>query len=275
MASVANRTVGLILFALASGAAAQQIAISKVDQMPNMPAVYQMRNWKQVAANYDAFVFDFTKTGSYLPLIWWDNTKINFPRTGFGMPSYVGRFGQTGANGHEAINCMGGVIGATLSGIDKSSQNGYNWVLMEENYFNSANGQNLYLNNIGGVSGGSFWYDALPSVLFYQLNYLYPNTGNFSGEFITTADRWYNALVAMGAQVTPWTLPNLNHTAFAFASMSPVDNGVWKENDAGAAIGWVEYMAYMPGGAWNTLNHRAPTRSMTCCWCFRLTWRPG
>lgn len=230
------------------GASAAQVDIPRVNLMPNMPSPYQMRNWQQVARDYDAFVFDFTKTGQYLPLIWWDNTKINFNRTGFGMPSYVGRFGQTGANGHESINCMGAVISATLAGIDKSNQNGYNWVLMQENYFNSANGQNLYLNNIGGTTGGTFWYEVLPSVLFYQLNYLYPNTGDFNSEFITTADRWYDACVAMGGVISPWTLPNFYWTAFNFSTMSGVYNGSWRENDAAAVIGWVEYMAYIKTG---------------------------
>ncbi len=71
---------------------AVQISIPKVDQMPNMPSPYQMRDWQQVARNYDAFIFDFSKSGTYLPLIWWDTTHYGGNPTGFGMPSYVGRF---------------------------------------------------------------------------------------------------------------------------------------------------------------------------------------
>ncbi len=225
-----------------------QIDIERVQQMPNIPSPYIMRDWKQVAIDYDAFVFDFTKTGDYLPLIWWDTSQVNFHRDGFGMPSYVGRFDQTGGTAHESINCMGAVLGATLVGIDKSNQNGYNWVLMEENYFSSVNGENLYLNNLWGDTGYTFWYETLPSILFYQLAYYYPGIGDMDSEFIITANRWYDACVAMGGNTNPWTVPNFNHTAFDFDTMTPYDNGVWLEPDAPAAIGWVEYMAYVKLG---------------------------
>lgn len=239
--------ISLLVLMITAASGQQQIAISKIDQMPNMPSPYQMRDWKQVSEQFDAFVFDFGKTGQYLPLIWWDTTPTNL-RTGFGFGSYVGSFVQTSGTAHESVCTMGAVLGATLAGIDKSNQNGYNWVLMLENYFSSSNGENLYLNNIGGHTGGSFWYETLPSILFYQLNYYYPNTGNFNSEFITTADRWYDACVAMGGKTSPWTLPNFNWTAFRFSDMTPVYNGSWRENDAPAAIGWVEYMAYVKTG---------------------------
>jgi hypothetical protein len=49
-----------------------------------------MRDWKKVARDYDAFVFDFNKKGDYLPLIWLDKSRINYPFDGFGIYSYVG-----------------------------------------------------------------------------------------------------------------------------------------------------------------------------------------
>jgi hypothetical protein len=220
-----------------------QIAIPVVEEMPNHPSPYQMRDWKQVAIDYDNFVFDFTKTGDYLPLIWWDTSRVNFDRDMFGLPDYVGSYFQTGGIAHGAVNCMGAVVGATLAGVDKSDQNGYNWVLMEENYFNSANGENLYLNGNNGDTGNDFWFDILPSMLFYQLAYYYPGTGNFDSEFVTTADRWYDACVGMGGETSPWTVPNFNHTAFDFDTMTPYD-GAWTQPDASAAIGLIEYWAY-------------------------------
>ena len=225
-----------------------QIAIPRVEEMPNHPSPYEMRDWKQVAIDYDNFVFDFTKTGDYLPIIWWDDSQVNFPRTGFGMPSYVGSYFQTQGTAHESINTMGAVLGATLAGIDKSDQNGYNWVLMLENYFGLYDNENLYLNNLYGDTGGSFWYEILPSILFYQLADYYPGTGNMDSEFVTTADRWYDACVAMGGNANPWTVPNFNYTAFDFDTMTPVYNGLWYEADASAAFGWIEYMAYVKLG---------------------------
>jgi hypothetical protein len=243
----------ILAFTAAIGSAvAAQISIPKVDQMPNSPNPYQMRDWQQVAGQFDAFVFDFGKTGQYLPVPWWDTTHYGGNPTGFGMPSYIGRPDQIGGTAHESICTMGAVLGATLAGIDKSNQNGDNWVLMLQNYYSST--EMLYLNNIGGTTGGSFWYETLPSILFYQLNYYYPNTGNFNSDFVTTADRWYAACVAMGGKTSPWTLPNFNWTAFRFSDMTPVYNGVWYEKDAAAAIGWVEYMAYVKTGDARYLN---------------------
>ena len=48
---------------LFSFAPAQQITIPRIEQMPNMPSPYLMRNWKQVAIGYDSLVFDFGRTG--------------------------------------------------------------------------------------------------------------------------------------------------------------------------------------------------------------------
>ncbi|MDO8550685.1 MAG: hypothetical protein Q7S39_11125, partial [Ignavibacteria bacterium] len=38
---------------------AQQISINRIDQMPNTPSPYEMRDWKQVAIGYDNFIFNF------------------------------------------------------------------------------------------------------------------------------------------------------------------------------------------------------------------------
>ena len=51
---------------------AQQIAIPRIDQMPDLPSPYLMRDWKQVAVDYDNLIFDITKSGTHLPV-----TKIS------------------------------------------------------------------------------------------------------------------------------------------------------------------------------------------------------
>jgi len=40
---------------------AQQISIPRIDLMPNKPSPYVMREWKQVALDYDDFVFNTEK----------------------------------------------------------------------------------------------------------------------------------------------------------------------------------------------------------------------
>ena len=137
---------------------AQQINIDRIEQMPNLPQPYQMRNWKQVASGYDSLVFNFDITGQYLPLVWLDSAGVNYPQhPSFGLYSAVGVFPP---GSKEAINVLPAVISASLVGIDKSYQNGINWVLMCEEFFNNRPDENVYLNNPVTSSGGDWWYDA-------------------------------------------------------------------------------------------------------------------
>lgn len=233
----------LALVLLTSAAFAEQLVIGPIEQMPNFPQPYQMRDWKQVARDFDALVFDPNKQGEYLPLIWFDQRKHDFNEPTFAMPAYVGHYAQA-QNAWDTITCLGAVSSATLAGIDKSNQQGKNWVAMCQNYFCKSNGQNIYLNNVGGQTGGSFWYELFPNILFYRIYYHYPTVGDMTSQFTIVADRWYEACVKMGGSEEPYAIPDFNHTAFNFATMQPVDNGVWKEADSAAAIAWIEYMAY-------------------------------
>ncbi len=111
-----------LLFSIAS---AQQITINRIEQMPNAPSPYRMRDWKQVAKGYDSLVFDFNRAGTYLPLGRIVTNNVNYPNhNSFGLHSYVG---TNSPNGREAINCLPAVVGATLADIDKSNQNGLNY----------------------------------------------------------------------------------------------------------------------------------------------------
>ncbi|MBU1063918.1 hypothetical protein KKC74_03815 [bacterium] len=69
----------------------EQINIGRVEQMPNLPSPYLMRNWKQVTLGYDSLVFDLDRTGQYLPLIWINTNTINYPRHGKSISIKNGR----------------------------------------------------------------------------------------------------------------------------------------------------------------------------------------
>ena len=204
----------ILVVALASAALAAttaQVAIDRIEQMPGNPTPYILRDWKRVARDYDAFIFDFTKTGENLPLPWWDRTRLNFERDVIGLPSYVGTPFQTSANAHESINTAAAVVGATLVGINKANQNGQNWVLQQENYLNKANGQNLFLNLTATTSGQSFWYEIFPHILFYQLVDLYPGIGTMDNEMLDTANLWYQCALDLGGKNGA---ANFDHTAY-------------------------------------------------------------
>lgn len=235
----------IVLLMLPCFAYAQQIAINRIDRMPNRPAPYLMRNWKQVALGYDSMVFNFDLTGEYLPLIRWNTSPVNYPaHNSFTLHTAVGTMDPTIG---EGINVLPAVISASLVGIDKSNQNGVNWVLMCEEFFNRRASENVYLNNPDGKSGSDWWYDTMPNIFFYQLYDMYPGTGDFEYQFRMVADRWFEAVRRMGGGTAPWQKPFMNYRAWSLSTMTPLAEGV-KQPEAAGAIGWLLYQAYVETG---------------------------
>ncbi len=237
--------ITMLLIQVNSAVSQQQLSIPRVELMPNLPAPYLMRDWQNVAVAYDDFVFDFGLSGHYLPLIFWRSQPVNYPgHPSFGLHTVVG---TTAPSSGEAINVLPAVIGATLAGIDKSSQNGYNWVLMCEEFFNRRPEENVYLNHPSAASGSDWWYDTMPNVFFYQLYDLYPHTGDFDYQFTTVADRWLEAVAAMGGSTTPWTKPYMNYRGWYLSSMTANSYGV-RQPEAAGAIAWLLYNAFRETG---------------------------
>lgn len=219
-----------------------QITIDRIEVMPNIPSPYLMRDWKNVAIGYDSFVFDSAKDGDYLPLIFIGNEGVNYPQNkNFGLNTYVGTFSNNNA---EAINVLPAIIGASLAGVDKSNQDGMNWVLMSQDFFNSRAEENVYLNNWSGTSGTDWWYDIMPNVYFYQINALYPGVGDSEYQFKSIADQWLKAVTFMGGNDKPWEVPVMNYRAWSLSTMTPLSSGVI-EPEAAGGIAWLLYNAYV------------------------------
>lgn len=243
--SAAFFSLFLLLFAQLSLAQPGQIALPRVEQMPSQPAPYLLRDWRQVAQRYDSFVYDVKKTGQYLPLSALGGAGVNYPQnSAFRLHTYVG---TNSPLGNEAINVLPSLVGATLVGADKRNQFGQNWLLMSQDFFNKANGENLYLNNAGASSGNDWWYDMMPNLFFYQLYDLYPTLGEANLQFVTIADRFLEAVRTMGGSDAPWEPAYMNYRAFKFKTQQPNPNGV-KEPEAAGAFAWVLYNAYRQTG---------------------------
>ncbi|MBI1225788.1 MAG: T9SS type A sorting domain-containing protein [Bacteroidetes bacterium] len=239
-------SVLLVAFFIATNAQTPQITIPRIEQMPNEPSPFNVRDWDVVAMKYDSFVYDINKTGQYLPLVTLQTAGVNYPQNpAFGLHTYVG---TNSPNGKEAVNILPSLVGATLNGIDKTNQYGRNWVLMSQDFFNKNNGELIYGNNPGANSGGDWWYDMIPNIYFYQLYDLYPNLGGDEDyQFTTIADRFTQAVRAMGGHDAPWQQADMNHRAWSFLQMLPNDNGV-KEPEAAGAYAWVLYNAWKETG---------------------------
>ncbi|MBI2417604.1 MAG: T9SS type A sorting domain-containing protein [Ignavibacteriales bacterium] len=234
-----------LLLALTIVAQAQQITIQRIEAMPSFPQPYLMRDWKQVAKGYDSLVFNQSAAGQYLPLIFLNSQGINYPAHGFlGLHTYVG---TNNTNATEAINVLPAIVGASLSGINKRNQNGKDFVLQAEDYFNKRPQENVYLNSQVASSGDDWWYETMPNIYFYQMQALYPHVGDFDFQFTSVAERWTQAVNAMGASATPWKLPDMRYRAWNLSTMTPLIGGVI-EPEAAGAIGWILNRAFMQTG---------------------------
>ena len=212
---------------------AAESPISRVEKMPNLPQPYQMRDWRQVTLDYLDFVLDFERRGEHLPLVGWRDGS----HTMVTLPSYVGSHG-----GPESINIMGAIVSGELVGLNMRRYHGQDWVAMCENYFHAADG--TFSNVLDGSTGGSFWYDLLPNVLFYQVCDLSSGDAESDKLLLRTAEKWYDACVVLGGRSDPLALPNFDHTGFNIHTMSPFDSGNRIEPDGAAGIAWLEYMAW-------------------------------
>jgi hypothetical protein len=210
-----------------------QTMIPRVERMPNLPQPFAMRDWTQLTRDYLDLVFDFAQHGEHLPLVGW----LDEGRTMVSFPSYVG-----GPKEPEAVNYLAAVISGALVGLDMRKHRGHDWVTFGTNFFNAEEG--VYVNRPRGGTGGSFWYDVFPNVLFYQLEDLYPGNPARGQQALTVALKWHEACVALGGRTDPLALPNFDHTGLDLKTMKPVEMGRI-EPEGAAGIAWLEYMAWL------------------------------
>lgn len=211
--------------------------------MPNLPTPFAMCDWKRIARDYDALVFDHAASGELLPLIWDDPTG---EAPGFGLYT-IPRHPMQGPNGHleyhEAINCMAAVVGASLVGIDKRQQDGRDYVGMCLRYFwpRESGGGDLFTNIVAHFAGAysptrSMWYFLFPNMLASMLVDLYPSHGDLDDCVRRSADRIAGMVPAL--ETGEW------YKGFDFAAAEAVAGHPFVKGDATAGVAWIELMAW-------------------------------
>jgi len=229
------------------GTPVAQQQLARIDAMPSLPQPLEVIDWHGLARAYDSTVYDFDATGAHWPLVWWDSTRRNFDQPVVGLYTAMGdaRQGAHHHRGmfHESLATMGGVLGATLVGIDKRHQNGLNYVSMLRNYFNRENRWNIMMNNtapevalLGGGYGRDWWYDVYPNMLFYAIYDRYPEEAGFDTLARRIAEQFYKADSVLDG--------NYSHTFFNYAEMAPESNWICAQEDAAGGHAWVLYAAY-------------------------------
>ena len=224
-----------------------QVSIDRIEQMPSMPSPYKIIDWKQKAVDFDQFAFDFNTKLPSGPVIWIDTNQRNMPQVTFGIYTAIQdvRQGVLHNKGefHESLNSLAAILGAGLIGIDKTNQDGYNYVKMTQNYFNTENGWNIMMNNtypevglLGGGYGRDWWYDVFPNALFYAVCDVFPAVENADNIQHTIAEQFFKADSILNG--------NYDYSFFDYNKMQGVVNHIPLQQDAAGGHGYVLYSAY-------------------------------
>ena len=236
----------------------KQVSISRIDQMPNLPEPYKILDWRKKALDFDAYVFNFDTRICGNPVIWLDSAQRNIPQTTFGLYTAVNdsRQGPKNNNGefHESLNSLAALLGGGLVGIDKTSQNGYNYVKMVQNYFNSDNGWNIVMNNtcpevalLGGGYGRDWWYDVFPNVLYYAVCDVFPG--------VSGADSIQHVIAEQFCKADSVLNGNYDYSYFDYSQMKGMVNNIPLQQDAAGGHAYVLYAAYKKFGDPPYLQH--------------------
>ncbi len=233
------------------GIPVKQLNLQRVDQMPDLPQPLQIIDYQKLALLFDSTVYDFNARGDFWPLVWKDSSNKNFSQMVVGLYTAIGDVRQGPAHNkgmfHEALATMGGVMGATLVGIDKSNRQNLDYVGMLKNYFNKETGWDIMMNNtcpevalLGGGYGRDWWYDVYPNVLFYAICDQYPRQPDFDDIARSIAEKFFKADSILNG--------NYDYSYFDYGKMKPMKNPICAQPDAAAGHAWVLYSAYKKFG---------------------------
>lgn len=201
-----------------------------------VPGDYAWFDYTAAALAYDSLLFGKGTEENldipFTPLLWKDETNSTF-----GFAAYVGD-GRNGSDGaQEGVATIAAVLSGTLMGIDKTNQDGNNYVEQLHAYFSEE--EQIILNNPGGNSQSvSMWYMLYPTILFAKVSEQYPRETLIREDILAAMDSWYEAYRIMKSTGT------FEYTGFDFTAMQPYENGIWKEPDCAAGIAVLLYSGY-------------------------------
>lgn len=184
----------------------EQVSNATVSGFPTspQPVAATSFDWAQRAKDFDAFVYDWVDRGSYTT-IEEDTSALNMPEgsTTFKMPAYYGDIrvhGEEGDGNQEAVTQIASVVGATLVGIDKSDQDGRDYVDMLRTFYHPDLGvaKDTPTSSPDAPGSRSMWYTTVSNVLYYMLGDQYPDSTDMTGILRSIADQYYEMLQSVG-----------------------------------------------------------------------------
>lgn len=219
------------------------------------PALPGGTDWRQRALDYDSFVYDWDATGEGYPTILADTTHLNTDSDTYKVPVYYADT-RIETDGHqEALNQIASVVGATLVGVDKSTQDGRDYVSMLRTFFHPDLG--IAMNNPLDRTGGgadTYWYTTTANVLYSMLGDQYPDSPDMTSTLRSIADRYYDMVVALGGAEADFT-----GQGFSFETMTVNAGNRNEGGDAAAGSAaillwaWEQFgdARYLDGARWS------------------------
>lgn len=228
----------LLVGGVSSAAFARQqpaVDVGGIAGFPSAPAPSAPFDWKQRALDYDAFVYDWTDRGAYTT-IRSDESALNLPagETTYKMPAYYGdtrSAGPAGDGKQEAVTQIASVVGASLVGVDKSDQDGHDYVTMLRTFFHPELGVAANTPSASPDAPGaeSIWYRTTANVLYYMLGEQYPKSTDMATDLRSIADQYTSMVTAIGGSSADFTMQD-----FDFGTMTKIPG----RNEGGeAAVG--------------------------------------
>jgi len=269
-----------------------QTSINRMDNLPSISNDYVYTDWKDVTIQYINYILD--PNGAYTGKNYkGDDVNIKIARdtlskemdTYFGttgssfwsVKSYLG-FDESGSG--EGICCIAAILSASACGLDMTSYKATdsstprNYVKEMVAYYSVTSGENIIVNNAGGKSGASFWYDLLPGCLFYSLYEYYPSETYLKDIIVESGKKWVKCVDDFGGINCDFS----NATGYSVSSGQALNNGSWREPDSAAGLAYMLYGAYSvtkDDPTYKSISDQFLTR---CIWCMDfldgLTYSP-
>ena len=227
-----------------------QTTVPAVASFPGAPSPSASFDWRKRAIDYDSFVYDWSQPGRF-PTIAWDHTHYNMRDDTYKMPSYYGDSRLDADGTQEALGQIASVVGATLVGIDKSNQDGINYVDMLRTFYRPSLGIALNQPTVQTTEAGqadldgghSYWYTTAANVLYYMLGAQYPSATNMTEMQRSIADRFCDQVVALGGASA-----NFDGQGFNFSTRTKNAGNRNEGGDGAAGTAAIELWAYAKFG---------------------------
>ena len=221
------------------------IKTPRIESFPSQPVGYELIDWRKRSGDFVKFSLDPIARGEYLPLMWWDDTKIQDRKTTFGLPSYVGMNGQWNVflNSHEGFVSMGTLVSGTWLGLDMSSypvpgsSTPVNLVAMQDAYFSDK--LQIFSDLISGdePTGQTFFYELSPSIFVAPLCDRYPKEKELAEKWRRSCTTWSEVSDHL------WRLNNYDFQSYDLASRQAVVKD-WTEPDVASGLAYLMLMAH-------------------------------